>query len=140
MGQVEQVGSEDMDLPVTVTINLTWIKERRTLPIQTIINQSGPLPITTPFVSPTDAPAALFVSGSVWSQFTNTMIGIAIILDGQQIGAAQIFSNGTATHRAVVPVFIPIDISIGNHTLSLNVTSGETVSDSNDFYTATLVY
>lgn len=110
------------------------------MPIQTIINQSGPLPITATFASPTNAPATIFISGSVWSQTTDTMIGIAILLDGQQIGTAQIFSNGNTTHRAVVPVFIPVDLAFGAHTLELTTTNGNTVSDVNDPYNAVLIY
>jgi hypothetical protein len=110
------------------------------LPIQTIINQTGPLPITATFTSPTNAPATIFISGSVWSQTTDTMIGIAILLDGQQIGTAQIFSNGNTTHRAVVPVFIPVDLAFGQHTLELSTSSGATTSDVNDPYNAVLIY
>ena len=108
------------------------------LPI--VLNQSGPLPITAKFNCPTDGPAAIYVDGSVWSGNNNTMIGIAISLDGRGIGVAQIFSNGSSTHRAVVPVFTPVQMSIGPHTLTLAPLNGQTVSDVNDIFIATLVY
>ena len=110
------------------------------MPILPIINQSGPIPISANFLPPTDAPATIYVAGSVWSQQTNVMIGITITLDGVIIGTAQIFSNGNATHRAVVPVLIPVQLTFGNHTLSLSGMTSETVSDSNDFFTAVLMY
>lgn len=108
--------------------------------IQIIVNQAGPLPITVPFSSPSDAPMYLEVNGSVWAPSANNMIGIGIDLDGQTIGAAQIFSNGNATHRAVVPAYIPIQLDQGQHTLSLYINNGETTSDYNDFYTAVIHY
>ena len=108
--------------------------------IQVIVNQAGPLPITATFEAPGDEPMYLEVNGSVWCQYADTMIGIGIDLDGQRIGAAQIFSNGNATHRAVVPAYIPIQLSEGQHTLYLYLNTGETVSDSNDFYTAVIHY
>ncbi|HLN97969.1 MAG TPA: hypothetical protein VK208_05860 [Pyrinomonadaceae bacterium] len=106
--------------------------------IQVIINQVGPLPITANFSAPGDEPMYLEINGSVWSQVANVMLGITIELDGQAVGTAQIFSNGNATHRAVVPAYIPIQLSQGQHTLSLSRAPGSTVSDSNDSFTAVI--
>jgi hypothetical protein len=108
--------------------------------IQVIIQQAGPLPITVNFQAPGDSPMTLQVTGSVWTQTANTMIGIGIKLDGQVLGAAQIFSNGAATHRAVVPAYVPIKLSQGQHTLSLYPNTAATVSDFNDFYAAVIRY
>jgi len=110
--------------------------------IQVIFNQQkGPLPLSANFNAPSDAPMYLEVTGSVWTQTANSMIGIAIQLDGQVIGTAQIFSNANATHRAVVPTYIKVQLTQGSHTLALSAISGSTtVSDLNDFYTAVLHY
>ncbi|MCB0713262.1 MAG: hypothetical protein KDD67_13100 [Ignavibacteriae bacterium] len=102
--------------------------------VQVVINQVGPLPITQTFTSEIDMEAMLFVSGSVWSNDANQMIGIEVLLDGEALGAAEIFSNGATTHRAVVPQYIPINLTIGDHTITLQASTGETVSDYNDFY------
>ena len=108
--------------------------------IQVILSQAGPLPITATFNAPGDEPMYLEVNGSVWTQSPNNMIGIAIKLDGKAVGTAQIWSNANATHRAVVPAYIPITLKQGKHTLTLSASSGGTVSDSNDFYTAVIQY
>lgn len=108
--------------------------------IQVIIQQKGPLPITVNFNAIGDGPMYLEVNGSVWSQSANNMLGIAIKLDNNPVGTAQIFSNGTATHRAVVPAYIPIKLTQGQHALSLSANSGATISDFNDFYTAVIHY
>jgi len=110
------------------------------MPIQVIIQQVGPLPITVNFNAPADSPMILEVGGSVWTQSANSMIGIGIKLDGKVVGAAQIFSNGNSTHRAVVPAYIPIQLSQGQHTLSLYPNTASTTSDFNDFYTAGILY
>jgi hypothetical protein len=68
------------------------------------------------------------------------MIGIAIQLDGQSIGNAQIFSNTNTTHRAVVPAYISIKLDQGQHKLTLSPTAGSTVSDVNDFFNAIIHY
>ncbi len=110
---------------------------------QVIINQAGGLPIQTSVVAPGVGPAMLVVAGSVWSPNANQMIGIDVIFDGQSIGHAVIFSNGASTHRAVVPMHIPIELDKQwegdppqppNYTVELAPLNGETASDSNDWY------
>lgn len=109
--------------------------------VQIVISQKGPLPITASFQALGDLTMTLVVHGSVWTQSSNQMIGIAIQLDGQAIGQAQIFSNGNTTHRAVVPAYIPVNLTYGPHKLTLSaLPSGGTTSDVNDFYTAVLHY
>ena len=109
------------------------------MPIQVIAAQVGPLPITTTFNAPGDEPMYLEVNGSVWTQTTGTLIGIVVTLDGNVIGKAHIWSNGNATHRAVVPAYIEVQLSAGQHTLTLSADSN-TVSDLNDNYVAVLHY
>ena len=107
---------------------------------QVIFNQKkGPLPLTVSFNAPSDGPACLIVYGSVWSQTANSTIGIAVSLDGQAIGSASIWSNLQATHRAVVPTYIPVKLKFGPHQLILSATPG-TVGDQNDFFTVVLEY
>lgn len=110
--------------------------------VQVLISgQKGPLPIQATFMSPGDMPMYLEVSGSVWTQSANQMIGIQVSIDGNVVGTANIFSNANATHRAVVPVYLPVKLGQGSHTLSLSAAPGtSTVSDANDFYTAALHY
>jgi|SRR5215203_295076 len=108
--------------------------------VQVILSQAGPLPIKATFNAPGDSPMFIEVNGSVWTQTANQMIGIVIELDGNAVGTAQIFSNGNSTHRAVVPAYIPVKLTQGQHTLSLSAKAGGTVSDLNDFFTAVIHY
>lgn len=108
--------------------------------IQVILSQAGPLPITANFNAPGDSPMYIEVNGSVWTQSLNAVIGIAIQLDGKSVGTAQVFSNANATHRTVVPAYIPVKLSQGQHKLQLSAAPGTTVSDFNDFFTAVIHY
>jgi hypothetical protein len=110
--------------------------------VQVLIgNQKGPLPIKASFMAPGDMPMYLEVQGSVWTQSTNQMIGIQVAVDGNVIGTANLFSNASTTHRTVVPVYLPIKLDQGSHTIELSVAPNTTtVSDFNDFYTAVLHY
>lgn len=79
----------------------------------------------------------LEISGSVWSETPNTIIGIQASIDGNLAGLpANIFSNGNSTHRAVVPVNIPVQFD-GQEpcTITLSASTPTTNSDGNDFYT-----
>lgn len=110
--------------------------------IQVLIgNQKGPLPIKASFMAPGDMPMYLEVQGSVWTQSANQMIGIQIAVDGNVLGTANLFSNNASTHRTVVPVYLPVKLAQGSHTIELSVAPNTTtVSDFNDFYTAVLHY
>ncbi len=107
--------------------------------IQLIFKQAGPLPISHTFSAPGDEPMYLEVNGSAWSQTEDTLLGVVIDLDGSPIGEMQLFSNGSATHRAMVPAYVEVQLDQGQHTLTLSAASG-TVSDFNDSYTAVLHY
>ncbi|MGH8101538.1 MAG: hypothetical protein ACREIW_09580 [Chthoniobacterales bacterium] len=106
-----------------------------------ILNQvKGGFPITATFKAPSDGPASIVLSGSVWCTTTDQMIGVKLELDGKIIGAASIFSNGASTHRAVVPSYIPVQLSIGPHTITLLPENTSTTADFNDIFDVTLLY
>jgi|SRR5215510_836897 len=108
---------------------------------QLLLSQKGPLPITINFKALSDASALLEVNGSIWTQTANAMIGIQVAIDGKPVGTAQIFSNTASTHRTVVPAYIPLQLTFGQHSITLSTQpSSSTVSDLNDFYTAVLHY
>lgn len=107
--------------------------------IQVLVSQKGPLPITVNFNALGDSPMYMEVNGSVWTSNANTMLGIQIAIDGNVVGTANIFSNAATTHRTVVPAYIPVKLSQGQHKLVLSAASG-TISDFNDFYTAVIHY
>ena len=92
-------------------------------------------------MAPGDMPMYLEVQGSVWTTTANQMIGIQVTLDGNVIGTASIFSNAASTHRTVVPVYLPIKLNQGSHTIQLDLAANtKTTSDFNDFFTAVLHY
>ena len=106
-----------------------------------ILNQAkGGLPISASFEAPLDGPACLSVSGSVWTATPNQLIGVTLELDGVAIGTASIFSNSSTTHRAVVPTYIPINLTFGTHKITLIPSTPATTSDFNDFFDVVLIY
>jgi len=111
------------------------------MPVMSILNQAkGGLPISASFSAPTDGPACLVLSGSVWTGTANQMIGVGLELDGVLLGSASIFSNLATTHRAVVPSYIPVNLTFGTHKLTLVPTTATTTSDFNDLFDVVLIY
>ena len=116
---------------------------------QVIINQAGPLPIHATVTTGSVGPATLVVAGSVWSQTADREIGINVVFDGQSVGKAVIFSNDPAQHRAVVPSHIPITLDKPftgdpptdppSYTVELVASTGDTVSDQNDWFQVVLL-
>jgi hypothetical protein len=70
----------------------------------------------------------------------NQTIGIEVSLDGKPIGSASIFSNLGTNHRAVVPTYIPLKLTFGEHKLVLSAATSVTISDLNDFFDVVLDY
>jgi hypothetical protein len=106
-----------------------------------VSNQKGPLPIKATFMAPGDMPMFLEVTGSVWTTTANQLIGIQVSVDGNVVGTANIFSNTASTHRNVVPVYLPIKLTQGSHTVELALAPNtKTTSDFNDFFNAVLHY
>ena len=111
------------------------------MPIQIILSQKGPLPISTSFNPPGDLSAILEINGSVWTTTANSIIGIQVQFDGANLGQANIFSNTASTHRAVVPAYFKVQLKYGTqHKLVLSAASGTTTSDFNDFFAAVIHY
>jgi hypothetical protein len=127
-------------LPLAYVAQFLRTNKETCMPIQVILQQAGPLPIRATFQAPGDETMYLEVNGSVWSQSINVVIGIGVTLDGKKVGDARIFSNGNATHRSVVPAYIPIQLKQGQHTITLSTDTAQTVSDFNDFYTVVIHY
>jgi hypothetical protein len=109
--------------------------------ILSLLNQAkGPLPISAKFNAPSDAPSCFVLSGSVWCQTAGQMIGVQLELDGKVVGSASILSNGPSTHRAVVPSYIPVNLTFGPHTVTLIALNSVTTSDYNDLFDVVLQY
>lgn len=103
-----------------------------------LINQVGPLPITTTFTAPADGPVSFFLSGSGWTATAGSGVWIGLELDGVAVAKAGIFANDAAMHLAVVPVYAAANLTSGQHTLTLVPGNSTTVTDVNDYFHVSL--
>lgn len=109
--------------------------------LQRLIHQAGPLPLKGGFIPDSSGPVVLAVTGSLYSAYEAYPLQMGIYLDGKQIGTAQLWSNAPSTHRALPTAFIGLpSLTPGQHTIMLAVLPGQTVSDVNDRFSASLIY
>jgi hypothetical protein len=105
---------------------------------ESLINASGPLPISAPFTAEGDGPVLFYVAGSGWANAT-LKIGFNVLLDGELLGVCVGYTNEGSSHKTMVPLFLPATLTAGQHTLTFEAFQG-TNTDVNDFFTATLFY
>jgi hypothetical protein len=109
-------------------------------PVVIFSNQKGPLPLTATFKSPSDGPVILAVSGSAWTQNrSGQLIGINISVDNKHLGSAIVYCNEPASHKALIPVLLPTQLSFDEHTLTITAQAG-TVTDFNDYFNVVLTF
>lgn len=106
---------------------------------QVVVNQTGPLPIQTQFKYQAQGPGMLFLSGTAWTQTAGVTIGFEVLIDGNSIGASEVFANESGSHKTTVTAFFPVDLDYGQHQLMVSL-MGNAVSDANDVFNVSLLY
>jgi hypothetical protein len=105
-----------------------------------IVGQFGPLPIKVQFNAPVEGPAILVATGTLAATNVNTLMEMMVYLDNTQIGAAQLWSNQAQTHRTLPTLFLNVNLSFGQHTLSLVAVGNGVTADINDNFRVSLIY
>lgn len=105
-----------------------------------IIDQAGPLPISTKVNWPSSNTVILAVSGSVFAQRPNAMLRVKVYIGGTWISSAQIYANQAATHLTLPTSFYATKGGQGEFTLTLSAADGNTQTDANDRFTVALLY
>jgi len=105
-----------------------------------IIDQAGPLPISTTVQWPSSNTVIIAVSGSAFAQTPSTMLRAKVHIAGTWIGSVQIYANQATTHLAFPTGFIAVKGGYGEFTLTLTAADGNTLTDANDHFTVALLY
>jgi hypothetical protein len=104
---------------------------------QVLTNQQGPLTTQGTFVSQGGV-LYMTVSGSAWSSNAAATISVVVSVDGEQVGTAQVFTNESQSHKALIPLSLQLpQLAAGVHTVSLAAGAG-TTTDLNDFFDVTV--
>ncbi len=105
-----------------------------------IIHQAGPLPIKTTVKWPSTDVVTMAVSGSAWAQSPNTTVAVNVSVGDQMIGTLQMYANESGVHLALPTAYLASQNNPGQVTVTLAAANGTTLTDSNDMFTAVLLY
>lgn len=103
-----------------------------------LLNKIGPLPIIVDFTAPADGPVSFFLSGTAWTATANTLLQVELLVDNTFVALTNVFTNVAESHTALLPMFVPYNLTAGEHTLTLQVANQTTTTDANDFFHVSL--
>jgi hypothetical protein len=104
-----------------------------------VITANGPLPVEGKYTSK-GGKLIISVAGSGWSSTTDQLIGMNVLVNGNEEGTAQVWTNEADSHKAFVSVFPVVKtVSGGTVTVKLDELNAQTNTDQNDFYRVTVV-
>lgn len=98
-----------------------------------LIDTNGSLPHPASFLT-TGTTQVFQVSGSGWTQRQPTLIGMNMLIDGQNVGTCTIWSNVNNSHASFVSKPIITHLRPGSHTLELTALNAATFTDVNDHF------
>lgn len=102
-------------------------------------NAAGPLPLSGDTFTSHGGVLTLNASGSGWSGKGSSLIGMKVLVDGNAVGTAQVFTNEANSHKAFIPISVSLPgVGAGTHVVVLQPLPG-TTTDHNDFFNVTVV-
>ena len=116
-------------------VRITPAPQRRPIVTQVLNDHAGPLPLTGATFTSFGGTLTLSVSGSGYS--TGGTLGMNVVLDGNQVGAVNGYTNEQGSHKALPPNFIVTSAAPGRHTIQL--TSQGMSTDPNDYFSVTVL-
>ena len=107
-----------------------------------LLDTNGPLPVKATFNSPVEGSVMFVLTATAWTETDNTLVMVTLALDDAEIGnSSMCFSNGSYSHMALRPTFIPYDsLTIGEHTIYVDAGNSNAIGDLNDYFQVTMFY
>lgn len=106
-----------------------------------IYDGAGPLPVKASFESPTSAGVVFVLTATARTESAAILTGVSLSVDGNNIGTAMCWANQNDNHMAMRSTFIPYnDITIGEHTIEIDIAYEGTITDVNDYFQVTMLY
>lgn len=93
----------------------------------------GPLPITVPFATEVTGAAALYFTGSAYSNVSEAILSFTVLVDDVSYGEASVYTNEAKSHKTLVGRVSPIRLTRGRHKLTIE-DGPNTVTDGNDYF------
>jgi hypothetical protein len=103
---------------------------------QILINAVGPVTLSATFFC-AGSTQVLQVSGSAWTNNPG-LIGVNIVVDGNNVGACRGFTNEAASHKTLVEQKVILHLTPGSHQIQLTALNNTTNTDLNDNFNVLL--
>lgn len=105
---------------------------------QVIAEGNNPIGTKLTFKTEIDGPVLVLISGSAYTTQAAGVIGLSVAIDGTYAGTAQVFANELNSHKTLVSSFSLINITPGDHVLTIFGSTSITSADSLDNYSVSL--
>lgn len=77
-------------------------------------------------------------AGSAWRS-GGGKVSVNLLLDGNSIATASVYTNEGSSHKALVPVSVLVTAAAGEHTFSVAPSDSNTKLDTNDFFSILVI-
>jgi archaellum component FlaG (FlaF/FlaG flagellin family) len=103
-----------------------------------VINTTGDKALTGTYQKRKGGTLLISAAGSGWSKTKDQKIGMNVLVNGNQVGTAQVWTNEAESHKAFVPAFEVVNnVSKGQVNIKLEPLSGTEI-DQNDYFRVTV--
>jgi hypothetical protein len=103
-----------------------------------VINTTGDKALTGTYQKRGGGTLLISAAGSGWSKTKDQKIGMNVLVNGNQVGTAQVWTNEAQSHKAFVPAFEVVNnVGKGQVNIKLEPLTGTEI-DQNDFFRVTV--
>jgi hypothetical protein len=103
-----------------------------------VINTTGDKALTGTYQKRKGGTLLISAAGSGWSKTKDQKIGMNVLVNGNQVGTAQVWTNEAESHKAFVPAFEVLNkVRKGQVNIKLEPLSGTEI-DQNDYFRVTV--
>src|SRR3954451_15581046 len=104
-----------------------------------VINTNGALPHQGTYNKRKGGTLIVSAAGSGFSNTGAKTVGMTVLVDGKNVGTAQVFTNENLSHKAFVSVFAVVNnVPKGSVNIELKPLNADTQTDQNDFFRVTV--
>ena len=113
-------------------------QQERAFGAKEVIDSNGELPLTGTYNSKSGM-LIISTAGSGWSGTKDQLIGMEVLVDGRQVGTAEVWANEKWSHKTFVSVLVVNNVPRGPVEIGLDELNAQTITDENDYYKVTVV-
>ncbi len=105
-----------------------------------VIDKAGPLPLEGTYNKRRGGTLIISAAGSGYSSAGEQKIGMKVLVNGKEVGIAQVYTNEKLSHKAFVPAFEVVNLVPAGKQVNIELQplDNNTKTDENDFFRVTV--